>query len=310
MLVAKDKSRFEQILNILIPFAGPLTFEIANIITGDWVNAEGKFYLSTGKLITVLIGITYIVVMWILLYRSEKEKKVISTLQNDLQELEKRLKAYQKTSETACTLLAYLRDKIKEQIDYFKVHNKIDVRNLNINSAAATICKLIYQNIEENIGKDIKLTVNMYDKVSEDGVDYSTMIAHQGHVSQPAAFGEKKKLTLDKTNIRYCDRILISNSPDYKILLDKRSVSRAFGITNAKCKYNQYMGLPIRKKGGTNIALIEIVAHEDTVIWKDKDSARRFAAEHCEILKEYVLLLDRMYEQGEIIAQRIGKGGV
>ena len=308
--MTKDKSRLEQILNIVVPFAGPLIFEIVNNVTGDWVNAEGKFYLSTGKLITILIGLTYIVVMGILLYRSEKENKSLNVLQGLLNDAEKSLRAYEKTNETACTLLAYLRDKIKEQIDYFKEHNKIDVRNLNINSASATICKMIYQNIEESNDIDIKITVNMYDKISENGTEYSMMIAHEGHVSQPDAFGVRKILKSDKTNMRYCDKILMSNSPDYKILLEKKDVAKAFGINHLKCKYNQYMGLPIRKKGGTNIALIEIVAHEDTVIWENEDAAKVFAAEYCEILKEYVLLLDRMYEQGEAIAQRMDKGGV
>lgn len=310
MVVTKDKSGFEKVLNMLVPFAGPLIFEVVNVITGDWVNAEGKFYLSTGKLITALIGLTYIVVMIILLYRNEKENKTISVLQGLLDDAEKRLNAYEKTNETACTLLAYLRDKIKEQIDYFKDHNKIDVRNLNINSASATICKMIYQNIEESSGADVKITVNMYDKISENGTEYSMMIAHEGHISQPDAFGVRKILKSDKANMRYCDRILMSNSPDYRIWLEKKDVAKAFGINPLKCKYNQYMGLPIRKKGGINIALIEIVAHEDSVIWEDEDAAKVFAAEYCEILKEYVLLLDRMYEQGEIIAQRIDKGGV
>lgn len=306
----KKRQSWLEYANVIVPFLGPLAFEISNSITGDWFDETKKLNLSTGKVITTLIGLVYIIVMSYLLYQSEKKKKCANSLQAELEELTKKSKAYEKSNETVCTLLAYLRDKIKEQIDFFKEHNKIDVRNLNINSASATICKIIYQNIMENNREDIKITVNMYDKVNKVGTEYSMMIAHEGHASQPDAFGVYKILKPEKSNTRFCDKILMSNSPDYRILLNKKDVAKAFGQSSSKCKYNQYLGLPIRKKGGTNIALIEIVAHDNTAIWKTEDEARQFAANYCEILKEYVLLMDRIYEQGEVIARKMDEGGV
>lgn len=310
--MAKDKKfqSWTEYANIIVPFLGPLAFEVSNSVTGDWFDENKKFILSTGKVITILIGIIYIMVMIYLLYHSETQKKGIDSLQKELEEQKKKSKAYQKSNETVCTLLAYLRDKIKEQIDFLKEHDKIDVRNLNINSASATICKIIYQNIIENSGEDVKVTVNMYDKINREGIEYSIMIAHEGHASQPDAFGVSRLLKPDKNKCRFCEKILMSNSPDYRILLNKKDVAKAFGLVTTKCKYNQYLGIPIRKKGGTNIALIEIVAHNDTVIWKDEDAARQFATNYCEIQKEYILLMDRMYEQGETIASKLDKGGI
>ncbi len=296
--------------NIVIPFLGPIAFEFSNSVTGEWLNAQKKLNLSTGKIITLLIGVAYIVVMICLLWYDEKKKRYADNLQMQLDELQKRTKVYEHSNETLRILLAYLEDKIKAQIDYLREHGKIDVRDLNINSASANIARIIYKIISDN-STDIKLSVNIYDRTIESGPEYTTMIAHEGHVSQPSAFGVPKVLSPDKSNNRYCEKVILSNKPDYRILLTKEEVAKAFNQSLNKCKYNQYLGIPIRKLGGINIALIEIVAHDKAVIWKTEDEAIQFAADYCETLKEYILLIKRIYEQGEAIARKIGqRGGV
>lgn len=148
----------------------------------------------------------------------------------------------------------------------------------------------------------------MYNRYKENGIEYTNMIAHEGYVSQPAAFGTPRILFPNKEPGRYSDKVLSSNSPDYRIYLTKNSVAKAFGLSNMKCKYSQYLGIPIRKRGGNNIALIEIVLHDDCFIWENKGEATHFAADYCEILKEYVLLVDKLNEQGIVIANRMDEG--
>ena len=305
----KKKGNIIAIANVIIPFLGPLAYEVANSITGDWTNKENKFNLSTGKVVTLLIGAAYIIAMVILVCYNEKKRKSVENLQYQVDELRREISVYKKSNETLCTLLAYLDEKIKSQIEYLKEHNKIDVRDLNINSAAATIAKIIYQNIMEESGQNIKVTVNVYDRINNAGAEYSIMIAHEGHVSQPSVFGVSRVLAQGKKGTRFCEKILLSNSPDYRILLSKKEVAKAFSQNINKCKYNQYLGIPIRKMGGTNIALMEIVAHDDTVVWNTKDEAVQFAANYCEVLKEYILLMDRIYEQGKTIAEKVDGGG-
>jgi len=306
----KTQKNWLKYANTIIPFIGPLAFEISNSVTGDWLTEEGKFNLSTGKFITLFIGFAYIIVMICILCYNEKKERCADELQMQLDGLRKRTAVYEKSNETLCTLLAYLAEKLKEQIDFWKEHERIDVRNLNINSASAHIARIIYQSIiESSDNGNPKITVNIYNRESKSGAEYSMMIAHEGHASHPDAFGVMRILSPDKNNNRYCEKILLSNSPDYRIWLNKKDVAKAFGQNIMKCKYNQYLGIPIRKMGGVNIALIEIVVHGNTVIWKTKDEATQFAANYCEILKEYILLMDRIYEQGTAIACRL-EGGV
>lgn len=238
-----------------------------------------------------------------------REKKSIESLDSQVSELEKKTVLYKKSNETLCTLLAYMDEKIKSQIEFLKIHNKLDVRELNINSASTTIAKVIHQNIIEKSGQDTNVTVNIYSRFKDAGAEYSIMIAHEGHASQPSAFGVQKIISVDKKKNRYSDKILLSDSPDYRIFLTRKEVAKAFALREDKCKYNQYLGIPIRKMGGINIALIEIVVHGETTIWNNTDEAIQFAANYCEVLKEYILLMDRIYEQGKTIASKIDGGG-
>lgn len=295
-----------RIANTIIPFIGPIAFEISNVISGDWVDKSGKFYLSSGKLITSIIGISYIICMIYLLIKSSKYENNIEDLENKIKDEKNRINSYEKSVDSMCTLLAYTSNNVNEQIDFFRSNGKIDVRNININTAATTICKIIYDNICDTTDSTIKITVNMYEKYKEDGKMYSTMIAHEGHASNPSAFGIKRLLKKSK-GTRYSEKIMMDNAPDYKIILDKAGVARAFGQNSSGCKYSQYLAIPIRKKGGDTIALIEIVAHNNSVIWKTEDEANEFVAKYCEIFKEYVLLINQLYEQNETFAHKLEK---
>lgn len=307
----KTKRRnWREYTNAILPFLGPILFEIANSVTGDWITAENKVNLSTGKCVTILIGIVYIIVMIYLICYDIHHKKFIEKIELQLKNMKKKATMYEKSMDTVSDLLAYSGEKLKSQIDYLNEHNKIDVRDLNINAASTNIAKIIYQSIIERNGGDAKFTVNIYSRANENGAEYLTMIAHEGQISQPGVLGVKRLLCSDKKKSRYCEKIVLSEAPDYRILLDKSQVAKAFNQNQSKCKYNQYLGIPVRRMGGMNIALIEIVAHNDTVLWETSDDAILFAANYCEVLKEYILLMDRMCEQGKAVARKMQEGGV
>lgn len=306
----KKRRNWREYANAIIPFIGPILFEIANSVTGDWVTAENKVNLSTGKCVTILIGIVYIIVMIYLVFYDIHHRKFVEKIELQLESMKKRATMYEKSMNTVGDLLAYSGEKLKSQIDYLNEHNKIDVRDLNINAASTNIAKIIYQSITERNGGDAKFTVNIYSRTNENGAEYLTMIAHEGQISQPGVLGVKRLLCSDKKKGRYCERIVLSEAPDYRILLDKSQVAKAFKQNNDKCKYNQYLGIPARRMGGMNIALIEIVAHDTTVLWETEDEATLFAANFCVVPKEYILLMDRLYEQGKAIARKMEGGGV
>lgn len=302
----KIKAKLGKIGRIVIPFVGPIMFEIANSITGDWVDKNNKVNITTGKTITIIIALIYVGALIYYLIKDRVEEKSKEYLENQLEEAYKVNISYSDSMESIGALLAYTEDNVKEQINYLKMHNKIDVRNINIESAATTICKIIYSNICNYVSGENKVTVNVYSRSSDNNIEYTTMVAHEGHISQPKAFGDRRMLKKSKNN-RFSEKLFLNDSPDYKILLTKSAVAKAFNITEETCKYSQYLAVPIRKKGGKIIAIIEIVAHNEAKIWDDEDEARLFAARFCEVFKEYMLLISRLYDQNVTIASKIDK---
>ena len=88
---------------------------------------------------------------------------------------------------------------------------------------------------------------------------------------------------------------LYNNNPDIVFLGTKIDVAKAFGVQPEKCKYNQYVGIPIRRLASDeNVALIEIVAHNSSSMWNDIEEVKKFAKSHCEMFKEYFLLIDML----------------
>ena len=61
------------------------------------------------------------------------------------------------------------------------------------------------------------------------------------------------------------------------------------------CKYNQYIGIPIRRFASNDkVALIEIVAHNNSIMWNDIEDVKKFAQYCCSMFKEYFLLIDML----------------
>ena len=67
------------ILKTIIPFFAPIAFEIANILSGNWINDDGSFNLN-GKIITILIGVFYLFWTGYWTYHDKKNAEDVATL--------------------------------------------------------------------------------------------------------------------------------------------------------------------------------------------------------------------------------------
>ena len=124
------------------------------------------------------------------------------------------------------------------------------------------------------------------------------MLAHEGYNTNPKNYG-KNKLLKDDKNAFYCEHLLIDDNPEAIFWKNKEEVARAFRIKPDKCKYNQYVGIPVRRMGAGKVALIEIVVHNNSIVWNNQEEVRAFTSKFCEPFKDYILLIDRlslMYE--------------
>lgn len=288
------KKRLFKISTVVVPFLGPVIFEIVNCITGDWINDQGKLNFTVGKLITSLIGIGYIIYMIIVMIKQKNWDAEQKKLENSISRLNEKNEYMFNTLKSMSTILAYTEKLVKDQTNEFICTKEIDTSHINLIWVVTTVCTNIY-NVLGAVYKSEKFTVNIYVRENKDGKEYANMAAHEGQVSDPSVFGQMHLLKKSK-NMRFSDKILYNNKPDRKIFINRQQVARAFGEEEKSCKYNQYIGIPIRKYGEDNIALIEIVVHNSSIIWNSKEDAECFAILCCDIFKEYLLLVDRIQE--------------
>lgn len=278
----------------IVVFAGPIIFEITNQVTGDWVK-DGKVAISIGKFITILIGTTYFIVLSYITYKEKKDENVVTNLRLRLKNLEKKNDVYNNNAKSLCDILSYTTEKTRNQISDFGKKKEIDTSFINATNAATIVCECIYKNIIELLEQHQDVTVNYYRKyIGEDGKKYTEMIAHEGYNTTPKYYMIARLLKIDKKSY-YCEKLLDNNNPDIVFLSTKEEVAKAFGIQTEKCKYNQYAGIPIRRYASNEkVALIEIVAHNNSIIWNDIEEVRAFVQCHCGMFEEYFLLIDML----------------
>lgn len=284
----------KNVKNIVV-FGGPIIFEISNEITGNWTDASGKINIEIGKFVTILIGITYFVVLSYLTYKENKVGEEIDVLKEEITDLKTQNGIFDKNVKSVCNILGYTTEKTKNQITYYKSNKEIDMSYVNATNAATIVCESIYESIIALSEEKRAITVNYYTKyVGADEKMYSEMIAHEGYNTTPKYYLIPKLLKMDK-KAYFCERLLNNNNPDIVFLTSKHEIAKAFGVAEEKCKYNQYIGIPIRRfASDDNVALIEIVAHNDSVIWNDIEEVKDFVKLHCNIFSEYMLLVDML----------------
>ncbi len=284
----------KNIRNIIV-FIGPILFEIANEISGNWTNLDGKIYIGLGKFITILIGVTY---FGVLSYITYKEKNRLDELENVIKrnkELEKKNNIFSNVSKAVCNILGYTTEKTKNQIVDYRRNQTIDTSYVNATNAATIVCERIYASILELSEEHKDVTVNYYRKyIGDDDKAYTEMIAHEGYNTTPRYYMIPRLLKIDKKSY-YCERLLDNSNPDTVFLKTKAEVAKAFGIPEENCKYNQYVGIPIRRFASKEkVALIEVVVHNNSIVWNDNEDVMKFVECYCENFKEYMLLIDML----------------
>lgn len=280
--------------NIII-FGGPIIFEIADQVTGDWINKSGKLHIGIGKFITIIIGIAYFGVLSYITYKEKKDADVLEELKEKIREISRKNSVHDNNVKSLRDILGYTTEKTKDQISIYKKSKEVNTSYINATNAATIVCESIHKSILDLLSEHQDITVNYYSKyVGEDNKVYTEMIAHEGYNTTPQFYKIPKLLKIDK-KAYFCEKLLYNNNPDIVFLATKEEVAKAFGILPNKCKYNQYVGIPIRRfASNDNVALIEIVAHNQSIMWNDIEDVRKFEQCYCGIFEEYVLLIDML----------------
>lgn len=86
-----------------------------------------------------------------------------------------------------------------------------------------------------------------------------------------------------------------SNNSDF-VILNKKEINENFFFNNEtdKKKYNQYIGIPIYCPGNNMIALLQIIAHKDCIIYSDKGKLGKLIENIGMVYSNFALLGDKI----------------
>ncbi len=305
----EKKKRIGTYFRIIVTILGPIIFEIVDQITGSWVDENSNLKIGAGKTITILIGLVYLGLVIFFAVKDIDYVAIIDNNNNEIEKLKKMCGVYSKTTKSLSYLFGFTADKIKvQQSEYNRKNKKIDTKHINITDAATLMCERIYGNIVDLISqKDCRVTVNYYIKYRKEGILYTEMIGHDGYNSNPKNYKKPKLLKIDKDSY-YCEKLLNDNNPDMVFLPDEKTVTKTLKLNGKERKYNQYIAMPISRLGSNEtVALIEIVVHKDSILWKDPEEAREFITRYCQPFKEYILLIDILTKFYDLINECQGE---
>ena len=285
-----------RILKAVILGCLPVVATIVDNVTGEWVH-DGKIvnlYLS-GKLWVLIIYLAF--VLLIAFYGRQEQKEEKKRKQDSVKE--KELLAYKREIESLRDVFDFSQDAINRLTKNFAKNGKLDLREWNFEAVATYICKGVYSAISEVAKDGRNFTVNIYVKeIDSEKKEYVTMIAHEGENREdpPTIFGVRRLLKRGN-DLHYSMRQFIDNNPKINVLPDKESIRRAFN--RYKESYNQYVGIPICCKGNNMISLLEIIAHDDSVIADDKSEILKIINKYA-ICYQYFALFAHKVEKNMI----------
>lgn len=297
--------KLKQICQTVWPILLPIVFEITNIISGEWC-VDGKLRISTGKFITILIGLVYIGGIIYFQYKDFSKKRSFDDLDRRTKEYKNRTKHLRKTLKSVERLIAFTGLQIREQRIRLKKNNDA-ATGLSFSQLTANVCNEIYDRLIDIYDCSDCLTVNLYIKNHHDDEYFGEMIAHEGHISAPAGFG--KEVPLKNTNLKYCYRILKKDNPEYVIHMSREEVAKRFNINPDICKYSQYIGIPITNSDGHVRALLEINILGDFVLFHNKDDIMSLIENHLAVFKNCISTMINIEDYVMVVDNKIAVGG-
>ena len=271
----------------------PIIATIVDNVTGEWTK-DGKIVnlYITGKLWVLVIYVIFIIAIIFYAFVENREKKE----NKQLADREREIFAYKRGIDSMRDVFDFSQDAINKLTKNFAKNRQLDLREWNFEAVATYICKGVYSAISEVAEKGTNFTVNIYVKeIDADKKEYVTMIAHEGENrgDPPNIFGVRRMLK-PGSDIYYSMKQFADNNPKINVLSDKESIKKAF--SKYKDSYNQYVGIPICYKGNNMISLLEIIAHNDSVIANSKSDI-------LEIINKYVIC----YQYFALFAHQIEK---
>ena len=274
-----------------------IIFEVVNIVTGDWINPEtSKLDITTGKFITLLIG-TICIVINIYDYIKDRNSKIKNkNLSKENILLKKMINKYEQLINLTCN----------GATEGIKEFDNVNIREIDILKNMTFFCQTIYELLIKIFSNDKNITVNIYHKFKVGKRLHSRMVAHEGITKPRNLFKDRILNGKDKY---YCEEIMLKENPEHIILLDPLEVSNRFNLKADKCKYKQYIAIPIVDLDTKFRFLLEINILDECILEDDKNNIIDIIETYIMPFIEILVFLMETEKYANVVTNSLNKGG-
>ncbi len=160
-----------------------------------------------------------------------------------------------------------------------------------IESHCERICVYLFGFIKKIATKGNKFSVSIIFKRVENGeAGYymASRVSADRHI--PRVF--HNFITRDEASDYYYKELLENPNATSSVLATKQEIINNFA--NADQHYSQYIGVPICCAGNKKIALLQIIAYDDSVIFSSKDDLKKLTNDYFLPFSNLVLLSDKI----------------
>ena len=288
---------------------------ITNGITGSWEYVNGDMFGLIAKkkwfLLVVFINLSFVVYFAVVENKKNKDKK------NYLEEIhtrDRKISAYDKAVNWLTDIFDISQRDINKLTKNLIKSNELDLREWNIEMIATHICKGVYDTLVEVAERGEDFSVNIYLKETGGSdkrkIDYVTMIAHEGKYKKQVGIFGIRKLMIKNTDYCYIKQFT-NNNPKETILPDWESIKKQFKFNGDSAKYkeeySQYVGIPICCSGNNVIALLEIIAHGNSLLGSSEKEIQEIINKYILCFQYFVLLAMKVQKNMESKAEVLNR---
>lgn len=295
------KTIFPAVLSLFLGICGSIV--ASGIYTGDiFTNKVCIIFIILGIIslvISIIIGVYY-------LKQEKKQADRIRDLENEIKEnlaenklLDKKYNAMLDAFISFGHEFDISSDKIYSIIDRARQTKSIRLEAWNKQLEYDFICESLYALIRDLAETGDNFSVSVITKEPINSKNKKTfnylMLSRSGKTkSKPRIY--RTPITIREASKYYYGKLFAKNNPEPSYLLTKDELRKNFYFRNGedKNKYSQYIGIPICCSGHDMSGLIQIIAHEDSLISSDEDKIKDILNKEVFVYANYALLCEKI----------------
>lgn len=302
---AKVKAFFNHTVVKLFSLTGlPMIFSFVT----SWYFSGSTNNYPIVKWIAFGLGVLVFVSLWYYGKQEAKQKKAhvqSEELEKQLDErnkqislLEGHMAALGDACSTASELTASCANELYQSVKKLRGHSEIQDWPL-VRGTCDQICLTLYELVRKLAYCGDHFSVNFIFKKTQNGKTGFTMLSRKAYKASPPKLFNDFAPESEVMNYHYKHLFDLSPSrPDF--LFTQEEISAVFKKTD-NVKYSQYIGIPISCAGNRMVALLQIVAYDDSKLADTREDFEKLYDKYFCMFSNLALLTDKVENAKQIL---------